>query len=68
MPGVELEYGEEELPEIAQAERRALHKAFKAKVREQGEHFGHFPLIYYFYKLARIDGLNPEKAREAALQ
>jgi hypothetical protein len=53
---------------ISQREKRDLHKAFKQKVRQQGEHFGHFRLIYYFYTLARIDGLSEEKAREVALQ
>jgi hypothetical protein len=68
MQGEGLEYGEEEKLEISQAEKRALHRAFKQKVQEQGEHFGHFPLIYYFYKLARIDGLSEEEARKTALQ
>ena len=64
----ELEYGQEDLPAISRTEKRELHEAVRAKVKEQGDHFGHFRLIYYFYNLARIDGLNPEEARKVALQ
>jgi hypothetical protein len=68
MAGIDLEYGEEDLPQIGQSEKRALHKAFREKISQQGEDFGHFRLIYYFYSLARIDGLSPQEARRQALQ
>ena len=63
-----LEYGAEEMVAISREEKRELKAALEKKIEEQGADFGHFRLVYYFYRLARIDGLSPEEARRVALQ
>ena len=63
-----LEYGAEDLPVISREEKKALLKALEAKKKVHGEDFGHYRLVYYFYRLARIDGMSPEEARRAALR